>query len=202
MYPAQALADGLYSADDLPDEITIIACGVPGTTGTVQSFLTKSGSSYSGSPYNTTIRLITDLDGISTWLTGIENELLTTDRDCLVTILQSQAGEVVCGPTSGNIQNADNFADTYTATITGDDSESVTVTRESLCVWRGIDANGSSVFLRYIVEADPGFPQPQFDYKWNLDFRGCSRFKASGFQNTPVGNYEICYQGESTCTIS
>lgn len=203
MYPAQALADGYYSENDLPDELTIIACGVPGTTGTVQSSLTRSGSSYLGSPYNTSIRLIVDPEGIASWLVGVEDELLTTDPSCLVTILQSQAGQVNCQSGTANIQVADPFADTYNwlsdDPFTGDpyNPVSTTVTRVSLCRWEGplLPFVEGTIFCKPVLYLYKGLNDVpnEYGFVWRMQWEGDAAETGGdkiGFNNTPVGEYD------------
>jgi hypothetical protein len=88
----------------------------------------------------------------------------------------------------------DEFADTYTITAL---SQSVTVTRQSLCLWSGFDSCGFKWQLTYGFQ---GLIQsgPAQEYGWNIivseNDENCSApdyslGTKSGFQNTPVGSY-------------
>ena len=92
----------------------------------------------------------------------------------------------------------DNFEDTYTVTT---NQATGVVTRQSLCVWRGIDDLGCSLELRYESRISP--PQAGSQYKWTVDFAegGLSPCDERAIaiktpnQNTPVGSYD--YAGVS-----
>ena len=141
MYPAQALADGEYTVDDLPDEVF-------GTEDSITSgLLTKLDPptvfpggeiQYYNNPESGGIYLLPDV-GLWTNEGGAE-------RPCLISFFIE-----------------DQFADTYT--VSG--SISGTVTRESVCVWRGT-----------------GLTLTNFGYQWKVNGNN-----KSGFQNTPVGSY-------------
>jgi hypothetical protein len=120
LYPAQALADGLYAVDDLPDSVLLsydfadeLEC-------------TRSGNIYTGilHPSLTYTVYLGELEGNPTWLLGI-NGSPDDDFPCLINRPYPRVeGE-------GTVE--DQFADTYTVSgpISG------TVTRESICVWSG-----------------------------------------------------------------
>jgi hypothetical protein len=87
----------------------------------------------------------------------------------------------------------DTFADTYTVTT---NQSSGAVTRQSLCVWTGVDANECELRLRYETAIDPIVANSRF--KWVLEWaeggqalpcdERAGAFK-DGFQNTPAGEY-------------
>jgi len=93
----------------------------------------------------------------------------------------------------------DQFADTYTLTLLpGDFPISVTVSRISLCAWRGNDGCGRPWYLIYGSDVIFGAGS---DFKWNIwmavdeadtcgDFQQHPQIKNSDeFDNTPIGNY-------------
>jgi hypothetical protein len=161
MYPAQALADGGYSASDLPDAVT-----VDGTS------FNRSGTSYG----NTTNGVILEGNVWAKYRNGIRSE-----RNCLI-----QSGVV------------DQFADTYTLTLAAGSPISVTVSRISLCAWRGNDGCGRPWYLIYSSDVIFGAGS---EFKWNIwmavdeadpcgDFQQRPQIKNSDeFDNTPIGNY-------------
>jgi hypothetical protein len=99
---------------------------------------------------------------------------------------------------SGELGATDLFADTYT--ITTNQATGV-VTRQSLCVWTGVDDLGCPLELRYEDRAAP--PRAGSQYKWTVDFAegGLSPCDERAiaiktpYQNTPVGSYD--YAGVS-----
>jgi hypothetical protein len=158
MYPAQALADGLYTYQDLPD--TVLGTGIFGDKNVVMSRLNPPQPSIdsSGTSYYRGFSLDGGLVGIGLregdeWVgTEVRNEDAEFG-ECLISRLPPD--------TSGTI--ADQFADTYTVSgpISG------TVTRESVCVWRGSNLRLTN-----------------FGFQWKVNGNN-----KSGFQNTPVGSY-------------
>jgi hypothetical protein len=123
MYPAQALFDGLYTVDDLPDTVVITYTEAQSPFTTFGPYvLTRTGSNFFGGPDNEV--------GIGLSTTG---ELWT---------IQDGSGGIGSFPCLINEESPgspfvvtieDQFADTYT--ISGPISG--TVTRESICVWSG-----------------------------------------------------------------
>jgi hypothetical protein len=93
----------------------------------------------------------------------------------------------------------DEFADSYTMSG-GPFSFSVTVTRVSLCIWRGADGCGNMAYLVY--GDDISLPFPGTDYRWSvaLPFYNdptlvCENIEGRTVnvkenQNTPDGVYE------------
>lgn len=154
MYPAQALVDGLYTADDLPDEIFVIS-----SLGNIVLPVDRSGPiGDRGIKYyygdiggeEVSVSLNTDLTE-AIWLGSAE---VDTIGGCLISKLEIDDPG---GPT------LDQFADTYT--VSGPTSG--TVTRESICVWRGA-----------------GLTLTNFGYQWRVNGNN-----KTGFQNTPAGSY-------------
>jgi hypothetical protein len=125
MYPAQALKDGLYTIDNLPDEITIHYCSIPGSS-IISETATRSGSSFFGA--NSSVYLQDNI-----WFVEAYDNLIQTDFNCLIGSLPSKTEDIICTETEKGFGVEDQFADTYT--ISGPISG--TVTRESICVWSG-----------------------------------------------------------------
>jgi hypothetical protein len=126
LYPAQALLDGLYTVDDLPDTLIVVgseqapySCLVTKTNG--------SSPYYSGTCEGEQSRIIINDD--NAW----EFQLLN-DEVWLEPQDRSPNACLIFDPNlEGNAYVEDQFADTYT--ISGPISG--TVTRESICVWSG-----------------------------------------------------------------
>jgi hypothetical protein len=157
MYPAQALFDGLYTVDDLPDTLVVI-----GSAGTPYSCLvTKTNGSspyYSGTCEGQQSRIIINDD--NAW----EFQTLSPEDGWLEPQDRSPNACLIFDPNlEGNAYVEDQFADTYTVSgpISG------TVTRESICVWRGERLRLTN-----------------FGFQWKVNGNN-----KSGFQNTPVGSY-------------
>ena len=93
----------------------------------------------------------------------------------------------------------DQFADTYTVTITGPiPTEIASLNRVSLCLWEGIGPSSGSIWsIRYFYEDQ----EPNFLYRWLLDANGALRFK-QGPSNTPAGNYDTEYVEELLVVVS
>ena len=122
MYPSQALADGDYTADDLPDSVLL-------TYDLVEGFeLTRSGSEFIGVfDQSLTYRLSIGIPPEASdheWLLYI-NDGLDDNNACLI------QGDGNLNPGDDIVE--DQFADTYT--VNGPTGG--TVTRESACVWSG-----------------------------------------------------------------
>jgi hypothetical protein len=87
----------------------------------------------------------------------------------------------------------DDFADTYTVTT---NQATGVVTRQSLCVWTGVDDLGCDLELRYEDRVSP--PRSGSQYKWTVDFAegGLTPCAERAIavktpnQNTPVGSYD------------
>ena len=170
MYPAQALVDELYTVDDLPDEIFVIS-----SLGNIVLPVDRSGPiGDRGIKYyygdiggeEISVSLNTDLTE-ARWLGSAE---VDTIGGCLISKLEIDDPG---GPT------LDQFADTYTATDP-QGNPPITLTRESLCVWRGPEPDLYT--LRYLDDS----ASEGFKCKWAF----IDSIKDEGqFQNTPTGNY-------------
>jgi hypothetical protein len=187
MYPAQGLTDGLYTAADLPDSVEVFDQFNTYT-------YTKNGSIYIFS--NQSLRAV---DG--RWAPFLdEDELGDRSQPCLIA-------------PNDTLRVTDLFADTYTVTTP---FSSGIVTRFALCNWAGIDGNGCPLQLLYGgFEGDP--ETAESGLKWSVSFQeyeepeglpaGCTvsygRLKG-GFQNSPVGTYNIVYatEGSEFATVS
>jgi len=185
MYPAQALFDGLYSYQDLPD--TVLGTGIFGDENVVMSRLTPPQPSIdsSGTSYYRGFSLDGGLVGIGLregdeWVgTEVRNEDAEFG-ECLISRLPPD--------TSGTI--ADQFANSYTITLDG--GESAVVTRQSICQWTAeiIDEEGTLVTweLVYLSLNDPENPN---NYKWLISVQGLTTVGGvkNDPQNSPVGDY-------------
>ena len=169
MYPAQALADGLYSYQDLPDTLIQPVAGGGNIVFTRLNppQISEVGSGIKLSYYHgidsfdqivgVGLRLTPDPQQIFQWEgSEVPNEDAEFGK-CLLSIQTFQPDPLVWD----SLQ--DQFADTYT--VSG--SISGTVTRESVCVWRGT-----------------GLTLTNFGYQWKVNGNN-----KSGFQSTPVGSY-------------
>lgn len=185
MYPAQALADGLYSADDLPDTIVIKLENQlqPGPEYCPEEVLLKSNDDYLygyGNPLDTTPGNSAARIG----LTFVENGGYWVFTYNQVQYIEPQGNRAYLGSyesfcllsSEGDGPNLieDQFADTYT--VSG--PVSGTVTRFDLCTWRG-----DGLTLRYDGRLDANF-LPVGTFKWRVNGNN-----KSGFQNTPAGSY-------------
>jgi hypothetical protein len=176
MYPAQALVDGLYTVDDLPDEVQIgpyiLQKGVAQAVFPVQ----VEGAFY-GTISDGDEEAYIYLDNFA-WNFG--PAVGSGGQECLV---------------DGNIVQ-DQFADSYT--VTGPPGGPVTVTRQGLCLWTGSDTCGNGVILEFISDNDDdekvwfiGWVN-YFELCITLDSSsGTKRAYAQGGDgiDTPVGNY-------------
>jgi hypothetical protein len=190
MYPAQALADGLYSASDLPDALSHIS-----RNGTIRNIF-RSGTDYlvADGPLGK-IGAEFDATGssIPLWLFYDDAGSQAGSR-CL---FQKFAGLPPGYPVE------DQFADTYTASgvpAPGGGTESVSLSRISLCVWQGVDSCGGPVLLSYDGIASAG---PLGTYHWYIGWEeypffnlfGCNSDLEAGSaektdpQSSPAGSY-------------
>jgi hypothetical protein len=132
MYSAQALLDGLYTVDDLPDTLVVI-----GSAGTPYSCLvTKTNGSspyYSGTCEGEQSRIIINDD--NAW----EFQTLSPEDGWLEPQDRSPNACLIFDPNlAGNAYIEDQFADTYTVTSCSEPSAIGTIlTRTSLCYWEG-----------------------------------------------------------------
>jgi len=172
MYPATGLASGYFTAEDLPDAITLLGVGS----------LSRSGTSYG----NTTNGVIFETDVWAKYIGEVR-----TWQSCLIT------GDGNFTPGDNAVE--DQFAATYQfqdpsaiGYVDGQerDYRDVTVTRVSLCGWAYKDE-----FFEVVVYygASGSFP----DSKWG--YSGIAVFvwsdvggKTSG--SSPVGVYTGLYQ--------
>jgi hypothetical protein len=182
MYPAQALVDGLYSVDDLPDEVQIggyiLQKGVALAVFPVQ---------VEGAFYGT----LSDEEAyiyLDNFYWNFGPAVGAGGQECLV---------------DGNIVQ-DQFANSYT--VTGPPGGPVIVTRQSLCVWTGQDTCGNEVRLEFLSYAEDS-DYPYWFIGW-LEYFGpvgdCNVLdSSSGVKDpyaqggdgidTPVGSYGPSY---------
>jgi hypothetical protein len=185
MYPAEAVESGLITFEDLPDEIL-----------TVNGFsLPKVGpldaSGLVPFPYLVYYGQLGEGVGIATGEGLWSNQTdfsggfgSTVDLACLFDGRFPK-------PESSDWY-VDNFADIYNFD-TGEGTTG-TVTRELLCVWRGLTNNGCPVILSYDIDPD-GDPRERL--KWSIavtffnDAFGCEGVGlfVKNIQNSPEGEY-------------
>jgi hypothetical protein len=200
MYPAQALVDDLYTWEDLPEELyapfddLTYTKVTPYTEGTLTIY-------YEAPPFAGEDQriFIEHQPSDSIWNSG---SLSTAGGPCLVPDTESPLIE-------------DLFSDTYTITTP---FSSGTVTRFALCNWAGEDGNGCPLQLLYGgFGSDPETEPAEGGLKWSVSFQKYEEpegFPAScivnygrlkdGFQNSPVGTYNIVYatEGSEFATVS
>lgn len=184
MYYAQALANGLYTADDLPDEIELRQAQY------IEIF-TKSGNGYTGdllgAPWTIELRSAPENPAIFNWA-AVAQGGVANDAACLVGAYPKNDASTLTFGWDG-WHTADRFADTYT--ISGPISGTVTRIARApsgsglfvgsiACEWVG-----DGLVLRY----NGGFSTqasfaPVGSFKWSINGNA-----KSGFQNTPVGSY-------------
>ena len=199
MYPAQALADGLYSADDLPDTIVIKLENQlqPGPEYCPEEVLLKSNDDYLygyGNPLDTTPGNSAARIG----LTFVENGGYWVFTYNQVQYIEPQGNRAYLGSyesfcllsSEGDGPNLieDQFADTYTVTINppDDNAGTYTVTRRSICVWSTqVQDSGEPAGLKlsYIDAVIGG----GFAYTWEIELD--TSYIKDGFANTPTGDY-------------
>ena len=159
LYPAQALYDGDYGVDDLPDAVVatnsrgshvLTKDGYGGGVSGFQPII--DGAIYGNDDPNEDETVVTLQEGSQgiVWRRG--SGLGDKSNACLITEIE---------PVNNGIE--DQFADTYI--ISGPISGAVT--RESICVWRGSNLRLTN-----------------FGFQWKVNGNN-----KSGFQNTPVGSY-------------
>ena len=187
MYPAQALFDGLYTADDLPDEVLYNDGSRPPTV--LQKTLNPELVSGVGYPWpqdgsdDAGIYFIVVDDGGDpiSWAFGDDRGEGT--RPCLI------QGDGNLNP--NNDLSEDQFADTYTvAWNISDQSGSSTATRQSICIW-----TFTALGAKYLIE----YESVDF-FRWRIVAPETEIFKAEpSFENTPTGYYET---GNQDFTVS
>jgi hypothetical protein len=167
LYNAQALVDGIYSANDLPDTFTVFG----GFEQPEILAFVKDGAGYISGEVRIEAIFVPRFQGTPgryVWK-FVDGARINWKPDCLI------SGD----PSEGNY-SLDDFANTYT--ISGPISG--IVTRDGLgdnntdiSVWRG-----NTLTLRYNGKKD--FVTPVGSFKWQVN--GNNKI---GFQNTPVGSY-------------
>jgi hypothetical protein len=177
MYPAQALFDGLYTVDDLPDSVLLFYDFAD------ELECTRAGSVFTGvlNEFYTYTIYLGEVGGNPQWLLGINGQP-DDNFDCLITRNYPRVEE------EGGVE--DQFADTYTVSYEGD---SATVTRQSLCIWTGESiSEGETILwrLEYISINDPEAPA---NFKWLVSIQGLATIAGIKIppQNSPVGTYGL-----------
>jgi hypothetical protein len=181
MYPAQALGDGLYTNDDLPDVVVINELNysklntpeqIPGENSTIY---------YKNSTENIIALTESFSNFIWEWFEGLSGG----GGVCLID------GYDESGGIGERLLTFDQFADTYTvAWNISDQSGSSTATRQSLCIWTFTALNGE-----YLIE----YESVDF-FRWRIVAPDTEIFKAEpSFENTPTGYYET---GNQDFTVS
>jgi hypothetical protein len=188
LYPAQALADGLYSEDDLPDSVVLIGIDLV-------DFLemTRSGAEYSGVLFEYTYKIALGNDELTPnqkyWAVSVQFEggsfSQLIESTCLITYPYPRPES----PFFSGIK--DQFADTYTVTWNiSDQSGSSTATRQSICIW-----TFTALGAEYLIE----YESVDF-FRWRIVTPETEIFKAEpSFENTPTGYYET---GGADFTVS
>ena len=192
MYPATAYTNELYSFDDLPDEVEFWHNDGEGGALVGPIIVPKNGSAgqfFYGGETDLSPRISHFTDE---WLVGV-NQIDPGLGDCLILDKLTIEPAPAAGDGTRSIWVFDRFADTYEVQT---NRSSGTVTRQSLCVWTGVDANECELRLRYETAIDPIVANSRF--KWVLEWaeggqaspcdERASAFK-DGFQNTPAGEY-------------
>jgi hypothetical protein len=186
MYAAQAYFDGLYTADDLPDSLTINPYDLNSGQSGISVEVSRNGLIYGPyqffEGYSQQVTIVSDFAGLGPkWvLQHVETNNVLDDNNCLFE--ESIFGEGF-GAGAGGI--TDLFEDTYKVEAF-DSNGGLFITdiyvRESLCLWVGSEEESSLVFSSPISES--------FPFGWLaeiVEFDG----KKSGNQNTPVGEYPV-----------
>jgi len=215
MYPAQALVDGLYSVDDLPDEILVsqILLELDQTlftkTGDNQNFYTGIG--IGAVTISVVIHTYEGMNGETryVWALDFSGELLTINTNPFCLIFPPEV--------EGGTGTEDTFADSYTVTACSYPAViGATVSRVSQCTWQGtfLDpenpyANGpQSVWIVYcpgefqgcgggLFENENGVEVPFFYSAFDIGGSGGAFAKKTPHANSPAGNYE----GEMSITF-
>jgi len=205
MYPAQALFDGLYTYEDLPDTVVQVSSDVPPVVTVftkLSSPQTGTGAGAPGVPTTYFLGIDSNNETVGIGIYSNDDEGPNsgpTWKGSEVANESSQYGACLFAPIFNDpldyFSLEDQFADTYT--VSGPPGGDVAVTRISLCEWEGLDSCGNKVTLTY------NSGQFNTDALWVigwLDYFGpvgdCIQLDASsgeksGFQNTPVGSYTL-----------
>jgi len=187
MYPAQALADGDYSVDDLPDDVTVNFISGSATYNKIDppqevpflenvfAYFVREGYPGPSEPDSQGIYLNTDVDegDPALWALYSEGQGGGGYSECLI------EGDGNFTPGDDGVE--DQFADTYTVTIIVGPGETdvYTVTRTTLCEWYNEpDQQGRGLFF--------GYNEIQGVF-W--EFADDTIYTKDGFANTPLGTY-------------
>jgi hypothetical protein len=214
MYPAKALADGLYTDDDLPDTIILELanqfqsgaeyCPREVLSRSYDGYLYGYGDPLDATPGNKAARIsLFFSEEQQGWYFGYIQVEYKDPRAGIENRVYIGVYEDVCllEDRSSTLIIEDQFADSYTVTPNVGDSASPTVvTRISLCVWRGTDTCGNFVYLSY--GSNPNGGQ---DIMWNVFFRFYTPIcvidgQVDGqknddeFENTPTGTYSGTFE--------
>ncbi len=189
MWPAQALLDGLYNIEDLPE--TVYGIGQSDSPYTVTFERTGTDSPYYEGDDETRI-VIVQSNNVALWqLQSNDNGSWVEFQDrgggdeCLVQE-EVEVGGVTLART------ADDYQDTYTVNvynevIEGDPVNTFTITRESLCQWSNEDG---SFLLRY--GSFVGQLEYYADSIWSAGpDAGFGKFGGGepGTNDSPIGSY-------------
>ena len=218
MYPAEALADGLYSADDLPDTIILELTNQlqPGPEYCPREVLSRSDDGYLygyGDPLDTTpgnkaarISLYFSEEQQGWFFSFLQVEYKDPGAGAENRVyIGGWEDTCLLENIFDNLIIEDQFADSYTITPNvGDSAFPTVVTRISLCVWRGTDTCGNFVYLSYGTNPDGGQ-----DIMWNVFFRFYTptcvidgqvdgQKNEGEFENTPVGTYSGTFEDSAS----
>jgi hypothetical protein len=203
MYPAQALADGIYTYQDLPDSIEYLGTNLPVVLNKLDppEFSNRfDGIAYFRGTYEFSGDTATVDLGLSEdiWVVGDSiNDQARTNARCLI----------------DSTRTLDQFADTYTVTYGSIQFvNSGSLQRTSLCVWDtgpcewlGSFTQGWSAEMIY---GDQTESVEEYRYKFRIilsepdpegNCNGAGVFVKTGDQNSPAGTYS---DGLATITVS
>ena len=197
-------SEPLYSYDDAPDAISIT---INDELFNAEKYSESGFIAYSGSWGGGTITILEGEDAGSNWLlysVDVPGDPSgESNTGCLIgSYSVGDAGSGGAGSYTTIVE--DQFADSYT--VTGPPGGAVVVTRQSLCLWAGLDTCGNEVRLEFISYAeDTDFPY--WIISW-LEYFGpvndCNELdSSSGVKepyaqggdgiDTPVGSYGPSY---------
>lgn len=222
MYPAQALADGLYSASDLPDQIVFNWAEPDGPP--ISTVIDRSGSQYETNVGTTNLVVRIESNPLNPsvyfWYRQVSGPLFPSADSATNPCLIWGDGGLI--PQNDLIE--DQFADTYTVNanleypweeqgspITIPVNGSFTLERFSLCQWRssGFPSNAPFFVLNYvnlppsenpILEEGPHWVLRVFFLEYDPGLFVSGREFKNGLQNSPVGSYGTGIHG--TASIS
>ena len=215
MYPAQALGDGLYTVDDLPDSISVSLDG--------SNFYTFEKDSEDGNFYSTQeINLFPAGNlRIALFDTGNEYDPINSPEDFrYYWYLQEKNPDWSNAEGRGRLQCLiadadgltieDQFADTYTLTYNPPQGgipiqiiNNGIALRESLCVWNAGECEpgsfGASLFYsefrnKFVVGLSEAIPEGG-----GFQCEAAGIYVKTGNQNTPLGTYSNDFE---TITVS